>query len=255
MVELFRNPKLDWIAAKKYFIGLTIALLVAGGISVQVRGFNLGVDFTDGTIMTVRFKEQHSAEQIRSVLNAPGEIDTSKVTIVNDKNRPTDMIIRAPELGAEAEHRVDETKRAIIRALQRISPSGEAAAGKVNINSIGAEGIEQELRRTDPLGINGVNFAGTNPYRQVADQIIAFRDVQNKGFIQNIQSIQNLSFSNISMAGSDKTFDEAAVKQAITKTFFAAKIDLNLAGVAEIQNALERIDPMAASGQSEGSDT
>src|SRR5215471_12528968 len=235
MVELFRNPKLDWIAAKKYFIGLTIALLVAGGISVQVRGFNLGVDFTGGTIMTVRFKQPQSAEEIRSVLNSSGVgIDTSKVTIVNDKSKPADMIIRAPELGAESERRVDETKRAIIRALQRISPSGEAAAGKVNINGIDAEGIEQELRRTDPLTINGVNFAGTNPYRQVADQLIAFRDVQNKGFIQNIQSIQNLSFSNISMAGSDKTFDEAGVKQAITNTFFAAKIDLNLAGVAEI---------------------
>src|SRR5215471_16058807 len=122
MVELFVNPKIDWIAAKKYFIGLTIALLIAGAISVQVRGFNLGVDFTGGTIMTVRFSEPHRPEEIRPVLAEVG-IDTSKVTIVNDKNNPLDMIIRAPELGAESEHRVDETKRAIIRALQKLNPA------------------------------------------------------------------------------------------------------------------------------------
>src|SRR5215470_8609832 len=172
MVELFRNPKLDWIAAKKYFIGLTIALLVAGGISVQVRGFNLGVDFTGGTIMTVRFSEPHRAEEVRSILASDPKIDTSKVTIVNDKNKPSDMIIRAPELGAESEHRVDETKREIIRALQKLNPAGEIAGGKVNINMVDADGIEQELRQNDPLAIKDTNFAGTNPYRQVADQVI-----------------------------------------------------------------------------------
>jgi preprotein translocase SecF subunit len=256
MVEIFRNPKIDWIAAKKYFIGITIALLVAGAISVQVRGFNLGVDFTGGTIMTVRFSEPHRAEEIRSVLDSANlGIDTSKVTIVNDKNNPSDMIIRAPELGTESEHRVDETKRAIIRALQRLNPAGETAAGKVNINTLDADGIEQELRQTDPLGINGVNFAGPNPYRQVGDQVIAFRDGKNKGFIRNIDSLDTLTFSNISMAGSDKTFDEGAIKRALKDLFYADKIDLNLAGVSEIEDALNRIDPLAASGQSAPQDT
>ena len=80
MVELFRNPKIDWINAKKFFIGLTITLLLAGAISVQLRGFNLGVDFTGGTLMTVRFKQQPSLDQVRSTLGTAG-IDTTKVTL------------------------------------------------------------------------------------------------------------------------------------------------------------------------------
>ena len=55
MVELFRDPKIDWINAKKFFIGITIFLLLLGAAAVQIRGFNLGVDFTGGTMMTVRF--------------------------------------------------------------------------------------------------------------------------------------------------------------------------------------------------------
>jgi preprotein translocase subunit SecF len=74
MVELFRNPKIDWINAKKFFIGVTIFLLLVGAISVQVRGFNLGVDFTGGTLMTVRFKEPPSLDRFAQLLARPALI-------------------------------------------------------------------------------------------------------------------------------------------------------------------------------------
>jgi preprotein translocase SecF subunit len=249
MVELFRNPKLDWIAAKKYFIGLTIALLVAGAISVQIRGFNLGVDFTGGTIMTVRFKEPRKAEEIRSVL-ASSDIDTSKITIVNDKNRPTDMLIRAPELGNEAERRVDETKRQISKGLQKLNASGEVAAGKVNINGIDADGIDQELRQADPLNIANQTFAGAHPYHQIAEQVIAFRDGPQKGFISDLESLRGLAI-NVSGIGES---DVSKVKDVILNRFYTGKIDLNLAGQSEIESALKRIDPLGIGGQSDAGD-
>ena len=97
MVELFRNPKIDWLNAKKFFIGITIFLLVMGAIAVQFRGFNLGVDFTGGTLMTVRFKEQPSLGQIRDSLSA-AHIDTTKVTLQPVTSRPNELIIHSPSL-------------------------------------------------------------------------------------------------------------------------------------------------------------
>src|SRR3977135_3474432 len=87
MVELFRNPKIDWINAKKFFIGITIVLLLVGAISVQIRGFNLGVDFTGGTLMDVRFKEMTTLATVRSALGEAG-IDTTKVTLQPVTSRP-----------------------------------------------------------------------------------------------------------------------------------------------------------------------
>jgi preprotein translocase SecF subunit len=245
MVELFRNPKVDWIGAKKYFIGLTIFLLVLGAISVQVRGFNLGVDFTGGTLMTVRFKEPQSPDKIRAVLASVG-IDTSKVTIQSDITRPNELLIRAPQLGNEAEQRVDEDKRAIIRALQKLNPSGEEAAGKVNINTIDAEGIEQELRQADPLGIGKQSFAGPHPYRQIADQIISLRDGQHKGFLRDMSAVQSLNL----VVPSLPDLDQNRVKAALIDRFYAGKIDLNLAGTKEIEDALYRIDPLGIRSES-----
>ncbi len=242
MVELFRNPKIDWIGAKKYFIGVTIFLLIVGAISVQVFGFSLGVDFAGGTLLTVRFKEQPSTDRIRAVLGSAG-IDTTKVILQPVTNSPNEMLIRCPQLGGgtEAERRVDEDKRTITRALQALSPAGNVAVGKVNVNTIDAEGIEQELRQVDPFGINKQFFAGAHPYRAVGDQIISFRDShQQKGFITDINAIQTLTLS----APNYPDFDANKVKQGLFERLYAGKIDLNLVGVAEIENALDRIDPL-----------
>jgi len=173
MVELFRNPKIDWINAKKFFIGLTIVLLLVGALAVQLRGFNLGVDFTGGTLMDVRFKELPTLGTVRSVLGAAG-IDTTKVTLQPVTSRPNELIIHAPQLatGSEAERRVDQDKREIISALQRLNAAGDDSAGKVNINSIDAAGIEAELRQIDPLEIKAQYFPTEHPYRQIGDQIV-----------------------------------------------------------------------------------
>jgi preprotein translocase SecF subunit len=234
MVELFRNPQINWVKAKRIFIPISILLLLIGAIAVQIRGFNLGVDFTGGTMMTVRFKEITTPDQIRSVLSSAG-VETGKVTIQTVIGRTNEFQIRAPRSGNEF-----QDKRTIVRALQRINPAGKISTGKVNVNSINAEGIEQELRQNDPLGINDQVFAGAHPYLQVGQQIIDFRDRQNKGFIQDINALQGLNLSVANMEG----FDQSKVKTELVNRLYAGKIDLNLVSTSEIEDALTRIDPL-----------
>jgi len=248
MVELFRNPKINWIEAKKTFIGITIFLMLLGAVMVQVRGFNAGVDFTGGTLMTVRFTEPPSLDRVRQALGKVG-IPTDKVTLQPVVSRPNELLIHAPQLGAgtEAERRVDEDKRMIIRAMQSLNPAGEVAAGKVNINSIDAPGIEAELRQVDPFHINQQVFATAHPYRQVGDQIVNFRDLQNKGFLNDISAIQGLNLT----VNNFEQFDQSRVKQVILDLFYAGKIDLNLAGTSEIEDGLSRIDPLGVGAGNE----
>ena len=248
MVELFRNPKINWINAKKFFIGVTIFLLLLGAASVQLRGFNLGVDFTGGTLLVVRFKEQPSLDQIRSALSA-ANIDTSKVTLQPVTSQPNELIIHSPQLGAgsEAERRVDEDKRSIIGAMQRLNPAGDIAAGKININSVDPAGIEAELRQVDPLAIKAQYFPTEHPYRQVGDQIIGLRNGPNKGFLQDMAPVQSLNLEVKDLPN----FDQNKVKPVILDRFYAGKIDLNQAGRSEIEEALGRIDPLGVGAGSE----
>ncbi|HSB10395.1 MAG TPA: protein translocase subunit SecF [Blastocatellia bacterium] len=249
MVELFRNPQIDWLNAKKFFIGITILLLLLGAISVQLRGFNLGVDFTGGTSMTVRFLEMPALSDIRSALSEGG-IDTTKVTLQPVTSRPNELMIHAPQLasGTEAQRRVDEDKRAIMAALQRLNPAGDVSAGRININEIDAAGMEAELRQVDPLDLKAQQFPTEHPYRQIGDQIIGFRNGPNKGFIQDISAIQGLNLDVKDLPN----FDQSKVKSVLLERLYAGKIDLNLAGRGEIEDALGRIDPL---GVGTGSDT
>jgi len=198
--------------------------------------------------MTVRFTETPNLNRVREALGRVG-IPTDKVTLQPVVSRPNELIIHAPQLeqGSEAERRVDEDKRRIIRGLQSLNPAGDVAAGRVNINAIDAAGIEAELRQADPFGINKQIFQTAHPYRQIGEQLVAFRDNQNRGFLTDINAIQGLP---LTVTNYDQ-FDQNRVKQVINERFYAGKIDLNLGGTSEIEDALSRINPLSTSANDE----
>ena len=56
-MQLFTDSNFDFIGRRKIFIGLSIALLVAGLGSLIVRGGpKLGIDFKGGTLVYVKFQ-------------------------------------------------------------------------------------------------------------------------------------------------------------------------------------------------------
>src|SRR5262249_7474952 len=139
--------------------------------------------------------------------------------------------------------------RLIIRALQKLNPSGEVALGKLNVNTTDADGIEQELRETDPLGIDKKSFGGANPYAQVAAAVVGFRDSQSKGFIQDVSQLQGVPLTLKDIDPAEANFDPAKIQTSLMSSFYAGKVDLNLAGSSEIEDALDRIDPLKLGSQ------
>src|SRR5204863_6457207 len=84
MVRLFHDIKIDWLGKRRFFIGLSIALMLAGMGTALYRhkfhpngsdAFNLGVDFKGGTVVTVRFKQAPTVETLRTAINAAGVHD------------------------------------------------------------------------------------------------------------------------------------------------------------------------------------
>jgi preprotein translocase SecF subunit len=242
MIELFKNPQIDWVKRRKAFLFISIVLLIVGATSVQLRGFSLGVDFAGGTLLTVKFSEPTTTDEVRSTLSQSG-IDTSKVIVQNVVGRNNEFLVRAPQSGNEFRDR-----RLIIGALQGLhSPASTNVADKLNINVVNAETIEQELRQADPLGIANQSFPGAHPYRTIGDQVVGFRDFQHAGFISDMSLIQGAAFTVPSIPGA---FDQTALKASLVERFTSSKIDLNLVGAAEIEDALSRIDPLGLKGGS-----
>src|SRR5919106_3255476 len=99
MFQIFQNVSVDWLGGRRWFIGVSVLLMLLGlgsAIFRQATGrqaFNLGVDFKGGTVVTARFKQRPSDDAVRSALNAKG-IHDAVVQPVTD--RPDTFLIKVP---------------------------------------------------------------------------------------------------------------------------------------------------------------
>ena len=91
MFHIFKTVNIDWLAHRRWLIGISVALMLAGLASAMIRQathrqpFNLGVDFKGGTVITVRFKQRPTDDAIRAALTAQSVRDAI-VQPVTDRN-------------------------------------------------------------------------------------------------------------------------------------------------------------------------
>ena len=80
--------RFDIIGKRKIWYAISSLLIIASLFFMVTRGFNMGIDFTGGTIMDLRFEKAVNINDVRAVLN---EYNLSNSTIqlsgkCNDKN-------------------------------------------------------------------------------------------------------------------------------------------------------------------------
>ena len=123
MFQILHNINIDWMGNRRWFIGASVLLMLAGlgsAIFRQYTGgqaFNLGVDFKGGTVVTARFKQRPTDEAIRAALNEKGVRDAVVQSVTDN---PDTVLIKVPlEEGRDGRAQVRE-------ALNTFGP--EAAA-------------------------------------------------------------------------------------------------------------------------------
>ncbi len=73
--NVFKHTKIDFIGLRKYFYIVSGVILLAGVVSLFVRGLNPGIDFTGGRTFVIRFDNPVRTEDIAAKLNvAFGEL-------------------------------------------------------------------------------------------------------------------------------------------------------------------------------------
>jgi preprotein translocase subunit SecF len=101
MFQIFTNIDVDWMGWRKPLIAVSILILLAGLISAIGRqitpggtdAFNLGVDFQGGTVITAKFKQRPSTDDIRAALNKVG---ISEPIIQESTDKTDEVLIKIP---------------------------------------------------------------------------------------------------------------------------------------------------------------
>ena len=70
--------RFDIIGKRKIWYAISSLLIIASLFFMVTRGFNMGIDFTGGTIMDLRFEKAVNINDVRAVLN---EYNLSNSTI------------------------------------------------------------------------------------------------------------------------------------------------------------------------------
>lgn len=71
-MRLLANTSIDFIKSRKIAYVISLFLIVAGLVSLAVKGLNFGIDFKGGTEVVVRFDKDVGVGQVRSVLREAG---------------------------------------------------------------------------------------------------------------------------------------------------------------------------------------
>src|SRR6185436_2714727 len=98
-MELLRNTNIDFMKYRKFWIALSLVLVLAG-VGAIVGGLlgkftiNFGIDFAGGTQMTLRFRERPQIDVLRKLLEGAGMGEASVQSF--GERGSNDVIIKTP---------------------------------------------------------------------------------------------------------------------------------------------------------------
>jgi preprotein translocase subunit SecF len=151
-MELFRDVNVDWIGKAKYFVALSLILLVLGWASIIKKGgLQYGIDFKGGTLIYVRFAGTPPLDQIRKGLSAAGLADSTIQTISDSVvgGSQNDVVIGLERKGLTDEN-LDADRQSILNVLHQTFGTS-AQAGKSDFNAATKDQLAAVLIQKDPL--------------------------------------------------------------------------------------------------------
>jgi preprotein translocase subunit SecF len=192
MIELFKQPNIDWMGKAKYFYALSGILLLAGWTSILFgRGILYGIDFKGGTNVDVRFAQTPNLDKIRGGLAAQGIGNTEIQTISDIANPNSNEVVIFVEGKGQDEASLDASRTKVLNALN--ATYGVASSNKADFNSATPSTLAAVLTEKDPLLLS-VN-AGDR-YPQLAKKLLDYRDKKANGVLTNFDDLSKVDGVN-----------------------------------------------------------
>lgn len=193
-MDLIKNPKIDWLGLKWYFVGASLLLAIVGGLSLWTRGLNLGVDFTGGTLVHVKFKDTPDLERIRAALRE-ADLGAQDVTRF-DEPSANEVQIRLAQFEEESETSesgeevtVGARSRRVFEALRAVFDP-DVPAGKLDLNNVSISELASWLEDRDPEAKrNELSIEEYSAhYRSRAEAIVSLR-TERGGLFRNLDEL------------------------------------------------------------------
>jgi preprotein translocase subunit SecF len=195
-VEFFRNPNIDFLGKKWYFLAFSLVFSVAGVLSMLFwHGVPWGVDFRGGTLVYVKFSHAPHDNAIRDAMDRAG-LHNAKIQRYGQA--PNNEVLIDLAVQETNEQALDRGKTQIINALETNAP-----AGKVDLNNASSFTVKNFLMEKDPLHLG---TDADQKYTAQAQAIVNFRDKVQGGVLASVDQLKGIVDPPVVAALSDGFF-------------------------------------------------
>jgi preprotein translocase subunit SecF len=114
-MDFIKNPNFNFIRWRWHAIALSVAIILAGGAKIATSGVPLGIDFSGGTLMVVKFEQTVNEDTVRNALTT---IPADKVIQPYGDPAEREWLIRLPHAGDEQAGNLESAALSVVAALQ-----------------------------------------------------------------------------------------------------------------------------------------
>jgi len=167
-MQIFKNTNFDFLRYKWPFIGASLVLSVAGITSIIFHGgLKYGIDFKEGTQMTVKWNGAPPQNKIRAALSSKirGEVSVQPFTDIASKDQ---LVIGTEKM---PEQQMNAARKAMQETLE--NTFGQPQSGKLDFNNAGLSELIDRI--TVPLQQANVQLSDQQ-LRQLASDMLTFKN-------------------------------------------------------------------------------
>lgn len=183
-MEILRKTKIQFMKYRRWWVSLSLALMVLSVAVLWQSKLNLGIDFAGGTQLTVKFASPPEIDRLRDVVADAG-IEDAVIQRFGEAD-DNEVMIRTPLIEGQDEG----TRQLVVDALD--ASFGVDADGRFDLNRRGREALTAFLLERDPDQVKAQDdLAARNHYEEVADSIMERR--RNDGLLTDWSEIGGVS--------------------------------------------------------------
>ena len=189
MIELFKQPNIDWMGKAKYFFALSGILLLAGWTSIIFKGgLRYGIDFKGGTNVDVRFAQPPNVDKLRRGLAAQG-LGNTEIQSISDIANPNsnEVVIFVEGKGQDEQALEGASREKVLGALK--ATYGVSDSSKPDFNFATQTSLAALLTERDPLNLS-VN--ASDRYQLLAKKLLDYRDKNANGVLTNFDDLSKV---------------------------------------------------------------
>jgi preprotein translocase subunit SecF len=195
-MRFFESVNVDWLGKKNIFIGISVALTIASIVSIVAKGgLRYGIDFSGGTLVYVKFKQNPQLDAVRAALKQRGLGDSTIQRFGAEAER--EVIISLDQSFTVKGTELDQGQSNIADTLN-LSFRPSDAGNRLDLNNVGAGRLETVL-----AGIPEISQAMAKPGQSpvmaspsgLAKALIDYRN-SHGGLFRSFDELKTLGVSD-----------------------------------------------------------